>query len=75
MNNQLETQFTTQPILYYTPNNPAWKELNPSSLSYTPTPYIKTLQNEYFSVRLINDIYSNYNIQLQFNITNTTNIL
>ena len=75
LNNQLETQFTTQPILYYTPNNPAWKELNPSSLSYTPTPYIKTLQNEYFSVRLINDIYSNYNIQLQFNITNTTNIL
>lgn len=72
--NQLETQFNTQPILYYTADNPAYKELNPSALSYTPTPFIRTLQNEYFSVRLINDIYSNYRIELQFNVYQTTNI-
>jgi len=70
-NNSLQTNFNTHPILNY--NNPMYKELNPSSLNYTPYPIRRTINNEYFQVRLINDIYSNYNIISVFNLTDTQN--
>lgn len=71
INNSLQTQFNTQPILHYTPNNAAYKEFNPLSVSYTPAPLRRNLINDYFIVRLINDSESNYKIQLQYFITQT----
>jgi hypothetical protein len=73
INNELQTIFNRQPILHYTPNNPAYKELNPLSLSYLPQPYKRNLSNSYFVIRLENDLHSNYQILTQHYISNVTN--
>jgi len=69
-NNTLQTQFNSQPILQYTPNNPAYKELNQKALNYAASPLKRNLINDYFVIRLINDTYSNYQITTQYYITN-----
>lgn len=69
-NNSIQTQFNTNPILQYNPNNPAYKELNTKALNYQLYQQKRNLFNDYFVVRLINSIYSNYQITTQHFITN-----
>src|SRR5690606_33051306 len=51
-----------QPIMSYQCNNIAFKELNPSSISYKSQFLKKKLVSDYHTIRLINDKYSNYSI-------------
>lgn len=72
-NLQLQTNFNKQPLFHYLPDNPAYKELNPKSLSYAPQPFHPNhLISNYFTIRLINDKYSNYNIKPELFITNNS---
>ena len=65
---------TGQPIMSYQCDNIAYKEINPLSISYKSQFLKKKLVSDYFVLRLINDKYSNYNINHRFSITKTTNI-
>jgi len=58
----------------YQCDNIAYKEINPLSISYKSQFLKKKLVSDYFVLRLINDKYSNYNINHRFSITKTTNI-
>jgi len=65
---------TGQPIMSYQCDNIAYKEINPLSISYKSQFLKKKLVSDYFVLRLINDKYSNYNINHRYSITKTTNI-
>ena len=63
-----------QPLMSYQCGNIAYKEINPSSITYKNQYLKKKLVSDYFVLRLINDKYSNYNITHRYSITQTTNI-
>ncbi len=70
----IATENSGQPLLQYDCNNVAYTELNPLSISYKPQYLKKKLVADYHVIRLINDKYSNYNIQTRQIITQTNNI-
>jgi len=63
---------SNQPLMTYDCNNIAYKNLNPLAINYK-TSFIKELiRGDYFSIRLINDNKSSYQI-IQKQIISTTN--
>lgn len=60
-----------QPLLNYTCDNIAFKELNPLSISYKQQYLKEKMVSDYEVVRLINDRYSNYAINHRLSITQT----
>lgn len=59
------------PMLIFTPNNVAFKEVNPASISYTPKYIPNMMKSDFFNVRLINDMYSNYKIIFKHGLQET----
>lgn len=59
-----------EPLLSYQ-CNPMYKEVNLSSVSYTPTFFKNNLRSDYTTVRLEDRIYSNYNILHHYSINQT----
>ena len=63
-----------QPLLSYQCNNIAYKDTNLSAITYRPQYLKKKLVSDFFSIRLTNDSYSNFNILHRFSINDTQNI-
>jgi hypothetical protein len=62
-----------QPLMQFSCDNIAYKNLNPEAISYKPQYIKEKMVSDYHIVRLINDKYSNYHILNRFFITRTQN--
>ena len=63
-----------QPLTAFQCDNIAYKEINSNSISYQPKFIKEKLAGDYFSIRLINDIETNYQIQHRITLTSTTKL-
>jgi hypothetical protein len=60
-----------QPLTSFQCDNISYKEINLNSISYQPRFIKEKLVGDYFSIRLINDIETNYQIQHRITLTST----
>lgn len=58
------------PLLTYSCGFP-YNDINPNSISYAPRFLANLIKSDYFNVRLINDIHSNYKIVNRFDFINS----
>ena len=72
-NNFYNVAKSDKPILIYPCNNPAFTELNPTSIDYSPKPLKELLTSDYHIIRLINDKHTHYQINHRINLITTNN--